>query len=279
MPMKCKKLQGKRLPDASEKMNEIITDDLMKKMPCGEMVDINAKNLAPKTEQWVTPLFAAYNKSMGYSGEWALRRFAVGQFSKSVPENERDTTLSKKIKKEVPFMLPYIIDKYHQMLKKAGEKSFWDVCCEYYREQREENAITQMPLVEFLNTPRNDKGYWVENVEDNTVQWDDFVKAFQGWMKGVHKVTNATLNQVSDASTIKSAGYPFIRHLYCSKCKNRFSKNCCSNKDRKKRKGKPVIYNMVIHVPSFGGGGGRVVRDSPYLRDPLDDGLNEVEEE
>jgi hypothetical protein len=278
-------LQGKNdaeiviIPDASEEMHKVIPNDIMKKMPCGEMVDINAKFKTPKTEEWNTPVLLGGNEWLGYKGDWVYRRFLLLVFMNVVPEESRDTNLSAKIKEEAPFMLPYVINAYHKMLKKAGCKSFWDVCSHYYREQRDDNANTEQPLLQFLKAPRTQNGYWVEKVEGSTLQWDDFIKCYQGWMKGVHGVHKAKLNQNTDCATIRSVGYTNARHYYCDKCKHKYSKTCCSNKDKKKTRGKPTIYHMVIHKPSYASGGDNVARDPPNERDPLDDGLNEVEED
>jgi hypothetical protein len=275
-------LQGKNdaevviIPDASEDMQKVISSDVMKKMPCGEMVDINIKGKAPKTEQWTTPIMFGCNNWIGYKGDWTIRRFVLLIFMNVVPEEERDTTLSTKIKEQAPFMLPYVVNSYHKMLDKARSKSFWDVCSQYYREQRDDNATIEQPLLQFLNAPRTDKGYWVEYNNGSRIEWEDFLKAYQGFCKGVLGIHKATLNYTTDVATIMSVGFRCVRKDFCSKCKKSFSTACCSNEGKKRRRNKPSVYDMVIHKPSYAGDG--VIRDSPHERDPLDDGLNEFED-
>lgn len=235
--------------DANSKMNEIISDDNMKLMPCGQMVDVNCKGIKQKTVVWKVQLVICANEGIGYTAPAFERRFAYVYFNNKVPEKDKDTSLKDKILKQAPGMLPFIISEYHKLRDAAEKKGggFWNVCCAEITANRIENAAEQNPLIRFLGEGRDNKYAWVEQRQGNKVLLSDFKKAYRSFLKGNDLYKKDYWNKISSESELKSLGFPVQRNWRCKSCDQHHLKGCCEHWSKTNKTDRPVIHNMVLH--------------------------------
>ena len=120
---------------------------------------------------------------------------------------------------------------YKELLQENYNKSIWDICPDYFKEQQEELRIERNPLYKFL----------LENTcyeADSQISLNDIKTHFAGWLgKSVSKLDNGTFGQVNSNYVIGTMNI-------CKSCKNRHKKGCCESYQRLNVSKTKIIINI-----------------------------------
>ena len=244
-------LQGKDtkealvVSDGSSKLCDIIPEDVMKCMPVGEPIDVNAKGISQKTIQWKVPFMACCNEGLGYKGSAFERRFVVIPFTKPVEKEKQDPNLIENLKNEIPHMIPFIINEYHKLLE--TKKPFWEICSQFIKDTADNNLVNLEPIRMFLNEGSDTRYDWCEYREGSVVSLRDFKQSFSNFvkfnLKQDHKWNNTT-----DTAILNSMGFECKKEKVCKSCGSPHRKGCCDNYQRDNRSTRDSIVNMVLHT-------------------------------
>lgn len=122
----------------------------------GEDVQIAVKQKQAKSEVWKVPLVCSGNEVPQFSDNAGSisRRLIVFLFNKKVLEGNVDTSLSKKLKKEIPYILYSCNNAYLEAVNKHASEDIWNFIPLYFKKSRDEMAETTNALVSFLNSDK-----------------------------------------------------------------------------------------------------------------------------
>lgn len=244
-------LQGKDtkealvISDGSNKLCDTIPEDVMKSMPVGEPVDINAKGISQKSVPWKVPFMACCNEGLGYRGSAFERRFVVIPFTKPVEKENQDFNLVDKLKIETPHMIPFVVNEYHKLLQ--TKKPFWEICSQFIKDTSENNLVNLEPIRMFLNEGSDTRYDWCEYREGSVVPLRDFKQSYSNFCK-FNLRQDFKWNNTTDTAILNSMGFVCRNENVCKSCGNTHKKDCCSNYQRNNRTKKSCIVNMVLHT-------------------------------
>ena len=147
--------------------------------------------------------------------------------------NKPDPSLKKRIlENELPAFIYKCLSYYKKMIEQ-NDLDIWNICPEYFLEQKEELRIERNPLYKFL----------LENTrykKDNVVTMEELRTAFGEWIgKKIHKLDLGTIKQVN-------SDFEIVKSQYCKSCNNEHRKGCCENYNRINRTLKQIIKNIEI---------------------------------
>jgi energy-coupling factor transporter ATP-binding protein EcfA2 len=118
-------------------------------MVSGESVSIPRKGLPALAKVWTAPLAGAANELPRFpdsSGAFS-RRIACIEFTEIV---EADTSMLRKLKLEMPLILQKCVGAYLDLAGKST-RGFFDICPQYFRDQRDQIRMMTDSLLAFLS--------------------------------------------------------------------------------------------------------------------------------
>lgn len=217
--------------DLPKKIHEILPQQTFQSMITNGLVSTAAKNKDAIQIKWTIPLLFAGNWFPSYIDKGQIsRRLLVANFEKNV--YTQDTSLKQKIlDNELPNFIYKCTLYYKELLQENYNKSIWDICPDYFKEQQEELRIERNPLYKFL----------LENTcyeADSQISLNDIKTHFAGWLgKSVSKLDNGTFGQVNSNYVIGTMNI-------CKSCKNRHKKGCCESYQRLNVSKTKIIINI-----------------------------------
>lgn len=217
--------------DLPKKIHEILPQQTFQSMITNGLVSSAAKNKDAIQIKWTIPLLFAGNWFPSYIDKGQIsRRLLVANFEKNV--YTQDTSLKQKIlDNELPNFIYKCTLYYKELLQKNSNKSIWDICPDYFKEQQEELRIERNPLYKFL----------LENTcyeEDSKISLNDIKTHFSGWLgKSVSKLDNGTFGQVNSNYVIGTMNI-------CKSCKNKHNKGCCESYQRLNVSKTKIVNNI-----------------------------------
>jgi len=220
--------------DLPKNISTIFPQQTFQSCITGGKVSTAVKNKDAITMDWKVPMLWAGNWLPDYLDKGQVsRRLLTANFEKIV--NKPDPSLKKQIlENELPAFIYKCLLFYKRMIEK-NDLDIWNICPEYFLEQKEELRIERNPLYKFL----------LENTrykKDNVVLLNDIKSQFSDWIgKKIHKLDSGTFYQVNSE-------YILEKRNICKHCHNQFKKGCCENYNNKQNTSSYIIRNLeFIH--------------------------------
>jgi len=217
--------------DLPKNIHEILPQQTFQSMITNGLVSTAAKNKDAIQLKWTVPLLFAGNWFPSYIDKGQIsRRLLVANFEKNV--YSPDTSLKQKIiDNELPNFIYKCTKYYNELLLSSANKSIWDICPDYFKDQQEELRIERNPLYKYL----------IENTcyeEGSQIPLNEIKANFEMWLeKKVSKLDHGTFGQVNQ-------NYEIHQLKVCRTCKKKHKKGCCDSYQRDKRTTVYVVNNM-----------------------------------
>jgi len=217
--------------DLPKNIHEILPQQTFQSMITNGRVATAVKNKDAIEGVWTVPILFAGNWFPSYIDKGQIsRRLLVANFEKNV--YSPDTSLKQKI---IDNELPNFIYKstlyYKELLDKSANKSIWDLCPDYFKDQQEELRIERNPLYKYL----------IENTcfeEGSQIPLNDIKTNFELWLdKKVSKLDRGTFGQVNKKYVIENVNI-------CKGCKKKHKKGCCDDYSSAKRTSTYIVTNI-----------------------------------
>lgn len=173
-----------------------IDQTTFQKMVSGEDVSISIKNKEAESRDWDIPMLLAGNRLPGYcdnSGSLE-RRLVPIPFRKKV--KKCDTSLYKKIEKELPYIYTKINKAYYHYVNNYSGDSFWDFCGKFFNDQRNITAKESNTMFTYLNSN------FITPVEGSYIKVNDlrcnYNRYFRSSGFSLGKKINVDINEMSN---------------------------------------------------------------------------------
>jgi len=205
--------------DLPKNIHEILPQQTFQSMITNGRVATAVKNKDAIDSIWKVPLLFAGNWFPSYIDKGQIsRRLLVANFEKNV--YTQDTSLKQKIlDNELPNFIYKCTKYYNELLLSSANKSIWDICPDYFKDQQEELRIERNPLYKYL----------LENTcyeEGSQIPLNEIKANFEMWLeKKVSKLDHGTFGQVNKQ-------YIIIKLKICKSCRNKHIKGCCDKYGR-----------------------------------------------
>ena len=216
--------------DLPKNVSSIFPQQTFQSCITGGKVSTAVKNKEAITMDWKVPMLWAGNWLPDYLDKGQVsRRLLTANFEKIV--NKPDPSLKKQIlENELPAFIYKCLSYYKKMIEQ-NDLDIWNICPEYFLEQKEELRIERNPLYKFL----------LENTrykKDNVVTMEELRNSFGEWIgKKIHKLDLGTIKQVN-------SDYDIVKINICKYCNNEHKKGCCNNYTSKGRSSKNIVKNI-----------------------------------
>jgi len=216
--------------DLPKNISNIFPQQTFQSCVTGGKVSTAVKNKDAITLDWKVPMLWAGNWFPDYLDKGQIsRRLLSANFEKIV--NKPDPSLKSRImENELPAFIYKCLSFYKKMIEQ-NELDIWNICPEYFLEQKEELRIERNPFYKFL----------LENTQfkkDNVVTMEEIRENFSNWLgKKVHKLDMGTIKQVNSE-------YEIIKANMCKNCNNYHKKGCCNDYNSSQRTSKNIIKNI-----------------------------------
>ena len=220
--------------DLPKNISHIFPQQTFQTCVTGGKVSTAVKNKDALTIDWKVPMIWAGNWFPDYLDKGQVsRRLLTANFEKIV--HKPDPSLKKRIlENELPAFIYKCLSLYKKMIEQ-NDLDIWNICPEYFLEQKEELRIERNPLYKFL----------LENTQykkDNIVTMNELKSQFSNWIgKKINKLDLGTFNQVNSEYVIESK-------MICKSCFNDHKTGCCENYNRKGRTSKKIIKNIEFVI-------------------------------
>lgn len=218
--------------DLPKNISSIFPQQTFQTCVTGGKVSTAVKNKDAVTVDWTVPMLWAGNWYPDYIDKGQIsRRLLTANFEKIV--NKPDPSLKKRIlENELPTFI-YKCLLYYKRLIEHNDLDIWNICPEYFLNQKEELRIERNPLYKFL----------LENTKykkDNVVFLNDLKTEFSNWIgKKINKLDLGTFYQVNSEYVIEKL-------KICKNCLNEHKKGCCENYDSKQRTTTNIVKNIEL---------------------------------
>jgi REP element-mobilizing transposase RayT len=235
--------------EIGDKFTVRLSSDLFKQMVCGEDISIPRKNKSSINVTWGVPMFLCSNVHLSYADNQGSisRRLAIFKFDKYVAR--KDITLEARIiESELPAIVAKCLMAYRSMLQCIGNRSFWDVCPEYFHENTREMSEQTDHIYMFLTLPPGDNVYGDKDVyfmkqEGAMMLLQDFKNKFMNYMRFRHP--GVKYRWTSDYSSFHKLGYRVVHQHVCKGCGSHAEAGCCNKYSAANRSKKYIIENLV----------------------------------
>jgi hypothetical protein len=235
--------------EIGDRLTDRLSSDLFKQMVCGEDISIPRKNKGAIDVTWSVPMFLCSNIHLSYADSQGSisRRLAIFKFDKYVAH--KDITLEARIiKEELPAIIAKCLLAYQLIREKIGDKSFWDVCPDYFHENTREMSEQTDYLYMFLTLAPGDNIYGDKSVyfmrqEGAVMLLQYFKNKFINYMRFRHP--GVKYRWTSDYSSFNRLGYKVVHQHVCKGCGSHAEAGCCANYSVANRSKRYVIENLV----------------------------------
>jgi len=220
--------------DLPKNISNIFPQQTFQSCVTGGKVSTAVKNKDAITMDWKVPMLWAGNWLPDYLDKGQIsRRLLTANFEKIV--NKPDPSLKKRIiENELPAFIYKCLSFYKKMIEK-NDLDIWNICPEYFLEQKEELRIERNPFYKFL----------LENSQfkkDNIVTMEEIRENFSNWLgKKIYKLDMGTIKQVN-------SDYDIIKINLCKHCNKQHLKGCCEKYNSKDRTFKNIIRNSELII-------------------------------
>jgi hypothetical protein len=235
--------------EIGDRFTDRLSSDLFKQMVSGEDISIPRKNKSAIDVTWGVPIFLCSNIHLSYADSQGSisRRLAMFKFEKYV--QKKDITLeSRIIDYELPALIAKCIRAYEFIIETIGNKSFWDVCPEYFHENiREMNEQTDYIFM-FLTLPPGDNVFAGKDVyfmeqQGASMLMQEFKNKFMNYMRFKHP--GVKYKWTSDYSSFNRLGYRVVHKNICKGCGSQAISGCCAKYSMANRSKRYFIENLV----------------------------------
>lgn len=238
--------------ELSDEMSSRLGSDLFKKMICGEEVSVPIKNKPAETVNWSAPIFMCGNAHLSYEdAEGSIsRRIAIFKFDNYV-EKKDSFIKSRIVKEELAKLISKCICAYGYLRRKMGNKSFWEICPEYFHDNTDEAKQETDYLYRFLTRDPDDNKWgsagiyhrlYFRKKKGSSMLLEDFKTKFKNYMK--YKHPEVKYKWTSDYSSFKRLGYDVKYAHTCKACMSTTGKGCCEEYNSANRSRRYVIEDM-----------------------------------
>lgn len=236
-------------PEINNNMVKQLSSDVFKKMITGDRINIPTKYSKSTSVQWKVPMFMCGNIYLSYQDDKGSisKRLAIFVFDKYV--EDIDNSLKEKIiSTELPNIIVKSITAYWMLLDYIGNKGFWNVCPEYFKENRDNMNESTDYIHMFLSLGPDDNAWSIDNYmyfikePDSIMLLEDFKKKFFNWMRFKHR--NTSYKWTHDYSAFKRKGFEIVRTKICKVCQQESHINCCKYYDHANRTTRIVIKHI-----------------------------------
>ena len=235
--------------EIGDRFTDRLSSDLFKQMVCGEDISVPRKNKHAIDVTWEVPMFLCSNIHLSYADTQGSisRRLAIFKFDRHV--HNKDISLETKIiESELPAIIAKCLLAYKAMLEEIGNKSFWDVCPDYFHENIREMSEQTDYIYMFLTLPPGDNVYGDKDVyfmkqEGTAMLLQDFKNKFMNYMRFRHP--GVKYRWTSDYSSFNRLGYKVMYQNLCKGCGSHARAGCCSEYNVANRCKRYVIENLA----------------------------------
>ena len=245
------------IPDHIE---NVIAKSVFQEMISGGTVSVSRKYKGCHMHQWTSQTFLAGNCNPDFADDSGsiARRLSMTVFNNTIQAKDQQTDLHHKLNAEIFGVLFRCIKSYRAFAKANQGKSWWDICDDETKENRENISEEQNYLAEFLT--KGSSYYTIVYDEDaEPVSLTDFTRAYRNYMKIDLGLKQRIKITSSDWSPFQERGYKITQNNMCKSCDkkavagktNAFGQKtgaCCDKFNRKNRVKKITISNMEIKV-------------------------------
>ena len=220
--------------DLPKNISQIFPQQTFQSCITGGMVSTAVKNKDALQIKWNVPMLWAGNWFPDYLDKGNIsRRLLTANFEKIVTK-PNPSLKDNIVKYELPALIYKCLKYYKEiLLKDANVKGIWNICPEYFKDQKEELKIERNPLYKFL----------IENTcykEGNVIIMEEIKNNFSSWLgKSVYKLDIGTFIQVNES-------YETFSLKVCKHCNKEHKKGCCEKYNRTDRTTKKMIRNIEI---------------------------------
>jgi hypothetical protein len=228
--------------DLPKNFSNVLPQTIFQTWISGGELSIAFKGGSAKTVKWEAPLLFAGNYNPDYVDKGQIsRRVLTFEFSRIVPDDQKDTGLLRKISKnELDKLALKSILTYNKYITNPilMEKSIWSICPEYFRENQEELRKDRNPLYAFLK----DNFEYSENNEMSSNEIKDLFEKKLG--KTIRKLDYGTFIQ-ADSRYIIIPNKQICKHCNKeAKAKLKEEDGCCEYYNHKDRIKGALIKNI-----------------------------------
>lgn len=235
--------------EIGDRLTDRLSSDLFKQMVCGEDINIPRKNKNAIDVTWSVPMFLCSNIYLSYNDSQGSisRRLAIFKFNKYVPR--KDISLDTRIiETELPKIVAKCLRAYQLLVEHIGNRSFWDVCPNYFHENIQEMSEQTDYIYMFLTLPPGNNVYGDKDVyfmkqQGAAMLLQDFKNKFMNYMRFKHP--NVKYRWTSDYNSFNRLGYSIVHQHICKSCGSHATAGCCSNYSIANRSKRYVIENLV----------------------------------
>ena len=242
------------MADCSDEFHNKLGQQTFQGMISGESVVVNKKGIKQKhIHNWSVPLLMAMNRPLRYTddGGSVTRRLLEFQWTKIIPEDQKDTELKTKISEtESPYIFPKLIRAYHELVQLVNGRDAFMFMPESIKLEKEENKVNQNSLIYFLSLGKDDNKIWIQQKENNSVILKDFKNYYKKFCEfnPEHKFS---WDDNCEGAVLRSVGFSITKNYVCKMCFKPFSRKtkCCPDHipNDAGRCHKQLITNMIIH--------------------------------
>ena len=149
------------------------------------------------------------------------------------------------IRTELSKLIAKCLAAYRMMIEHIGNKGFWDVCPDYFKENRDAMNENTDYIHMFLSLGPEDNswgdGRYMYFIRDtnSSMLLEDFKKKFFNWMRFKHP--NVKYRWTQDYSAFKRKGFDISRTNICKMCMQEARPDCCYFYDRSNRTTRVII--------------------------------------
>ncbi|MBL7936412.1 MAG: bifunctional DNA primase/polymerase [Bacteroidia bacterium] len=221
--------------DLPKNIKDILPQQTFQSMITNGRVATAVKNKDAIDGVWNVPILFAGNWFPDYIDKGQIsRRLLVANFEKNV--YTPDTSLKQKIiDNELPNFIYKCTKYYKELLDKSANKSIWDMCPDYFKDQQEELRIERNPLYKYL----------IENTyfeAGSQIPLNEIKSNFEMWLdKKVSKLDHGTFGQVNP-------NYIIDKITICKSCKKKHKKGCCDDYGRTNRSAGMFVNNLKMNI-------------------------------
>jgi hypothetical protein len=236
-------------PEVGDKMAEQLSSDAFKMMVCGESINVPMKHAKSASTQWKVPMFLCGNQHLCYRDERGSisRRLAIFKFERYVAEV--DGSLKRKIlDEELSRIVAKCLMAYRMLLDHANAAGFWNVCPEYFVDNKDDMSEYTDYIYMFLSLGAEDNAWgdkcmYFLRKEGCIMHMEDFKKKFYNWLRFRHQ--NVKYRWTCDYSAFKRKGFEVIRAKTCKACRKYASVGCCEFSSHTNRTTSTIIKDIV----------------------------------
>lgn len=241
--------------DTPQNISSVLDAETFQKMVSGEEISIPRKNKkAGMKIKWKTCIITCGNYWFDYKNEQFLRRVVPFLFDNRIPSHMKDTTLSFKLRKEVPAIIYKCVLEYKKIIAEYTGKDFWNFCPQYFKTLRAEILNSYSVVNQFINDPgeANSKGmrYYVCYTEGHYESWATVKNKFDNWYKIRYGAYTKYNLEVDDEAWALN-GFVVKKMHVCKSCQEKAQggkEKCCKNYHINNRVKKYMIENMKLVV-------------------------------